>query len=124
MLARRRNRYNKAELNNIVIGLIFLAGGANCLLGALLLRAEDKDRLVLLMGVGVLALLLACRWFFEKPFHSARPLTTLVDVVTVAVAMLLLNGLLISQCWPLVFAVFAECLLIGNLYRSNRPKRR
>lgn len=123
-MARRRNRLNRAELNNIVIGLIFLAGGANCLLGALLLRVEDKERFVLLIGGGVLALLLACRWFFENPFHSARPLTTLVDVVTVAVAMLLLNGLLIWQCWPLAFAMLVECLLIGNFYRSNRPKRR
>lgn len=123
-MARRRNRFNSTELNDITIGLIFAAGGVNSLLAALLLQVKDRDLLVLLIGGGILALLMACRWFFGNPFHSARPLSTMVDVVTVAAAVLAFNGLLIWRCWPLVFVVLAEGAGMIHFFRCSRPKRR
>ena len=122
-MARRRNRFHKAELNNVLIGLIYLACGVNCLLGALMMHAREKAVFALLIGGG-LAFVMACVWFFSNPFKSSRPLTTLNDVVTVAVVVLALNGMVIWKCWPLLFAVVLEAVLIIRFYRSNRPKRR
>lgn len=107
----------------MLIGLIYLACGVNCLLGALVMHAREKAVLALLIGGG-LAFVMSCVWFLSNPFKSSRPLTTLNDVVTVAVVVLALNGMVIWKCWPLLFAVVLEAILIIRFYRSNRPKRR
>ncbi len=121
-MARRRNRYNQIELHNIVIGLIYLACGVNCLLGALVMFAQGKTLYELLVG-GILALVMAFVWFFADPFKTSRPFTTINDTATVAVMVLVMNGLLVWKCWPMVFPAALEAFLITRFYLSNRRKR-
>lgn len=121
-MARRRNRFHKIELHNIVIGLTYLACGVNCLLGALVMFAKGKELYELLIG-GILALMMAFVWFFTDPFTTSRPWTTLNDVAVVAVMVLALNGLLIWACWPMIFAVALEAFFIIRFYLNNRRRR-
>ena len=121
-MARRRNRYNQIELRNIVIGLIYLACGVNCLIGALVMFAQEKVLYELLAG-GILGLVMAFIWFFTDPFKTSRPFTTIHDTATVAVIVLVMNGLLIRVCWPMVFAVVLEAFFIIRFYLNNRRKR-
>lgn len=121
-MARRRNRFHRIELHNIVIGLIYLACGVNCLVGILVMFVQGKELYELLIG-GVIALTMAFVWFFTDPFKTSRPWTTLNDVAVVTVMVLILNGLLIWAFWPMVFAVALESFFIIRFYLNNRRKR-
>ena len=119
-MARKRSRYNKIELNNLVIGLIYLACSVNCLLGALVMHTQRKPLYELIVGGG-LALVEAFVVFFTDSFRTSRPYTTQNDVAAVAVVVLLLNGLLLWKCWPMVFLVLLEVFFISRFYLNNRP---
>lgn len=122
-MARRRRHYNRTELNHVTIGLICLACSVNGLLGALVMHTQARAVAGLLIWSG-LTLVTAGVCFFSNPFRTGRPLTTMIDMITVAVVLLALHGHFIWKCWPLAMAVALEAVLIIRFYRNNRPQRR
>ena len=122
-MARRRKRYNRSELNHVTIGLIWLASSVNCLLAALAMHIQAKAVVALLIWGGV-ALVMGCGWLFSNPFKTGRPLSTMSDMITAAVVLLVVHGRLFGKCWPLTIVAGLEAILIIRFYRNNRPKRR
>ena len=122
-MARRRKRYNRTELIHVTIGLIWLACSVNCLLGVLVMHTQARAVVGLLIW-GCMALTMGCVWLFSNPFRTGRPLSTMSDMITTAVVLLVLHGRFFYKYWPLTIAVVLEAILIIRFYRSNLPIRR
>lgn len=121
-MARRRKRYNRAELNHVTIGLIWLASSVNCLLAALVMHLQAKAVVALLIWGGV-ALVMSCVWLFSNPFKTGRPLSKMSDMITTAVVLLVVHAQLFGNCWPLTIAAALEAILLIRFYRSNLPPK-
>ena len=119
-MARGPKRFNRAELNHVLIAMIWLACGVNCLLGVLVMRSQARAVAGLLIWGGV-DLVMGGVWLFSNPFKMGRPLSKMSDVLTTAVVLLVVHGRFFWNCWPVLLAVAAEAIFLIRFCWKNRP---